>query len=472
MTKQFVSKDKTTNLAPDDAANFYIEKYPQYMNIFESKNAKSRVKESVSAFDIIGMGRQLDSFNDYRRFCESQSNLSSLGVIPEIALDVITSVGTLSVIPLLASTQPLAEEHGVVYFKQRTAGSTGNGYTIGDVIADPRSLDNVSRDTAGFGSNQTTIEIPTVAATLTYTGTLATKLRPYKVNILSSVSGAIQDNGKGKLIGYGVQGEINYETGAYTIVFKEDPGAGVLSAIIDRDVDAQEDLESIRNRLDSKEIRARIWALKTDVGAFANFAFANRFKRNPSDETAQDLTDELVRTMNTAAVEELIKAIIPLDPAKVPTWKTTPSAGVGAADHKTGFIDTLATAERILHEQSGVNTINRIVAGIDAAQAIRGMPSFVPDTSAAVNSVGLYGYLDGVPVIRASHVLDDKQAVVLGNAGGYFNAPLVHAPYMPLMITSTVQSPNNPFRSTQAAGIWAGLTAVNPNLATYINFTA
>ena len=35
---------------------------------------------------------------------------------------------------------------------------------------------------------------------------------------------------------------------------------------------------------------------------------------------------------------------------------------------------------------------------------------------------------------------------------------------MPLMMTNTVQSVDNPFRSAQAAGIWSAFTSVNPNL--------
>ena len=32
------------------------------------------------------------------------------------------------------------------------------------------------------------------------------------------------------------------------------------------------------------------------------------------------------------------------------------------------------------------------------------------------------------------------------------------------MVTNTVQHANNPFRNTMAAGVWAGIKTVNPNL--------
>ena len=49
-------------------------------------------------------------------------------------------------------------------------------------------------------------------------------------------------------------------------------------------------------------------------------------------------------------------------------------------------------------------------------------------------------------------------------ATNYFNAPMIYAPYMPLFITGTVQSADNPFRSATAAGEWSAMKVVNPCL--------
>lgn len=461
-------KTKLNNAArPDDLANMFLDKYPQHINLLESHSAKTRVGESVSSYDVIALGQKLDAFSQYQRWCESQ-NLASLGVIPEIALDVITAVSTTSILPLLASTQVMAEEHGVVYFKQQRAGNTAGGYTVGDVISDPRALDNPA--TGGFGSGKKTINLGQVAnGTTEYTFQAGVyPLRPYKVEVMSTAFGQMRDDGAGKLIGYGVGGTVNYATGEIKLNIQDPAAAADVVAVVDLDMDDTETIDSIRTALDSKEIRARIIALKTDTGAFANYAFSQRFNRSASDETAQDLTDELTRILNTEAILTLARAVpTAADPA---TWKITPGAGVGALDHKTGFVDVIAKAERNMHLQSGVSSANRLVAGINAAAVIRGMPGFVPAAEMSLNSVGLYGYLDGVPVIRASHVLDDNQALTVGNVGGYFNAPLVEAPFMPLMMTDTIESSSNPFKGTRAAAVWTGLEAVNPNLVSYINF--
>ena len=78
---------------------------------------------------------------------------------------------------------------------------------------------------------------------------------------------------------------------------------------------------------------------------------------------------------------------------------------------------------------------------------------------------------DGIPVIRATGVVGDDDMYFVANSGNYFNAPLVYAPYMPLMITSTIQDSRNPFRSRTAAGEWSAMKAVNPNLVIKLTIT-
>lgn len=271
-----------------------------------------------------------------------------------------------------------------------------------------------------------------------------------------------KDDYHGKILGFGFSGTIDYDTGAVTLVFDKDPAAEVaVSVMYDVDVDTAKALDKIKGSLLTKDIRARIWALAADVGAFASFAFNQRFGRSAVDEVAQDLTDELTRTMNTAAIKELYANAVGNT-----EWNAQPSQYVGYAEHKLTFIDSIAQAEKNLHINSGANIANRYVAGSSAAAILRGMPNFVLADNASTVSVGLYGTLDGVPVIRATGVMPDNEMLVISNAGNYFNAPLAYAPFMPLMVTNTVQSVNNPFSSTQAAGIWAGLTCLNQNLIT------
>lgn len=97
---------------------------------------------------------------------------------------------------------------------------------------------------------------------------------------------------------------------------------------------------------------------------------------------------------------------------------------------KLTFIDAVAQAESVLYQQSGASLANRFIAGKSAAATLRGMPNFELASDVATVSVGLFGYYDGVPVIRASGVngLDDDDILLVSNAGNYFAAPLAYAP--------------------------------------------
>lgn len=443
-------------------AGFYGKKYKDYFRIYESMGIHRRINESVNPWEMAALGQQLDQFQNYKTFCENNANLASLGVIPQIALDVITaSVGT-SIIPLLASVQPMKEEHGIVYYKQIRAAQEAGGYTKDQVIVDPLHRDNPGDGTFGAQRKQETL-FTTTASTTTYEGNLGVvPVRPGFVEINVPGVGYGKDDYHGKILGFGFSGTVDYETGAVEITFETAPDADIKAAVMyDVDIDSAKSLDKIKGSLLTKDIRARVWALAADVGAFASFAFNQRFGRSAVDEVAQDLTDELTRTMNTAAIKELYANAV-----GNASWDAQPSQYISYADHKMTFVDAIAQAEKNLHMNSGANVANRYVAGASAAAVLRGMPNFQVADNASTVSVGLYGTLDGVPVIRATGVMPDNEMLVISNAGNYFNAPLAYAPFMPLMVTNTVQSVNNPFSSTQAAGVWAGLTTLNQNLIT------
>lgn len=98
----------------EDLAGLYAKKYRGYFDAYESMGIHRKINESVNPWEMAALGQQLDQFRNYKTFCENNANLAALGVIPQIALDVITaSVGT-SIMPLLASVQPMKEEHGIV----------------------------------------------------------------------------------------------------------------------------------------------------------------------------------------------------------------------------------------------------------------------------------------------------------------------------------------------------------------------
>ena len=456
-----MSKNRELNeQSVDLMAEGYHKKYKTLVEAYEKGAQKTRIGESLSSFEIAALGQQLDQFEDYRKFQESMSNLGALGAVPQVASEVIVAANANSIIPLLASVQPVKEEHTIVYFKTTTT----NDKTYQDskgVIADPRTL----------GAARVKLPLPNKVSSTNKTvqGNIDAKylpLRPRYVEVNVDGVGFGKDDGEGHFVAFGFEGTIDYATGAYKIVV--DPAATitdekVVTIIADRDVDSANEITKVQTQLQTTDITAEVMALATDMGHFASFAFQNRFGKTAIDEVATDLTQELTRVMNTRAVTELSSTAKQTDIK----FNRTPPASVSYAEHKLSFVDTIAEAEIALHKASGANAINRIIVGSTAAATLRGMPDFVMDEDASRVAVGLYGYYDGIPVIRATNVkgvADGDMVCINNNDSNYFNAPLVYAPFMPLMVTNTVQHANNPFRNTMAAGVWAGIKTVNPNL--------
>jgi hypothetical protein len=464
-----MSKNRELNeQSVDLMAEGYHKKYKTLVEAYEKGAQKTRIGESLSSFEIAALGQQLDQFEDYRKFQESMSNLGALGAVPQVASEVIVAANANSVIPLLASVQPVKEEHTIVYFKTTTTNDKTYQNTKG-VISDPRDLDNPGDGT--LGAARVKLPLPNkVSGTVKIAqGNIDSKylpLRPRYVEVGIDGVGFGKDDGEGHFVAFGFEGTIDYATGAYKIVV--DPtatitGDKVVTIIADRDVDSANEITKVQTQLQTTDITAEVMALATDMGHFASFAFQNRFGKTAIDEVATDLTQELTRVMNTRAVTELATT------AKQTTieFDRTPPTSVSYAEHKLSFVDTIAEAEIALHKASGANAINRIIVGSTAAATLRGMPDFVMDEDASRVAVGLYGYYDGIPVIRATNVkgvADGDMVCINNNDSNYFNAPLVYAPFMPLMVTNTVQHANNPFRNTMAAGVWAGIKTVNPNL--------
>ena len=110
MANEELLESKTTQ-----KADMYFEKYRTQVEGLE-KSLLSKVR-SISHYDVAALGLQLDQFEAFRTMCEEDGNTNLLGKLPNIALDVITLIHGTSIIPVVASVQPIEEEQGIVYFK-------------------------------------------------------------------------------------------------------------------------------------------------------------------------------------------------------------------------------------------------------------------------------------------------------------------------------------------------------------------
>lgn len=453
------------------------QRYAPQMEALHHDSMLSKVR-AITAYDEYALGKQLEQWDMYKAMCEADGSVSDLGTIPRVAQDVITIAYGTSVAPLIASVQPIGEEHGIVYYKEVVAQYGRGNVTTGDTLVNvDQGMQHVpSGFTAGYIEDEA-IGV-TVSGTTAYTNASTgcstidnTAIRPNTVTIevaLTAGTLSLTDDGDGNLIGVGISaGTVTYATGAWTLTLSSDPGEAVaITASYEQMMETATNLPSIQYQLATKNIRARVYALRGTLGLFKSFGLRKRFGLVAEDELAIDLTNEI----NAEVAAQLITKLY-ANAVSEESWSKVPPTGISYTEHKETFKDTLADCETNLLTNSGRGVITTIIAGAGACAVISTLPGFVKQFDGA-NIAGphLFGTLDGISVIRCPSTvgaLSSLRGLILYKGPSVFEAPAVYAPYMPLVVTSTIGvTGNNPLMSQRAAALWAGVDVLVNRFAT------
>jgi len=274
-----IDENAIVHRADNKAEQFFSNpKYKPFIESLEKDSALSKVR-SITSYDVYALGHQLHQFENYVQMCEEDGTVNQLGKIPNVALDVITVAYGSSPLSVAASVQPVEEEQGTIYYKDVVAQTTRGGVTTGDVMSTPNQMDQNIYD--GYSGDIATQTLDTtVALTLTYGGVVTNApLRKERVIVtVPSLGLTATDNGNGFLIGYNLQGTIDYATGAITVEFATNPGVGAAIVVQSaQDFEGAPDIPKIVFQLKSKSIMSRIWALKSTVGLEQSYAFETSF---------------------------------------------------------------------------------------------------------------------------------------------------------------------------------------------------
>ena len=383
---------------------------------------------------------------------------------------MITAVQGASILPVIASVQPIDEERGSVYFKQiRHATTKGTG-TAGQVVVDPRTGVTTSQ---GYASN--ILEAVTIATsasgTVSYTATLVGPIKRESFVIsLATTNVQGKDVGNGAIWGAGVSGTIDYITGVVTLTFAADPGAGkAIVATYQQNYELSTDLPQIDSFYDSKSVMARVYALKGTIGMLQSYGMTKRFGMVAEDELAKDLVQEINREIGGDMIRKLANVALGLT-----TWSRTPPAGVSYFEHKQTFKDALQQAEATIVGNAGRGTISVLVVGKDTAAIIATLPGFQKLSDGTTLGSHVYGTLDGVTVVRViePNILGGYEGLALWKGQSPWEAAAVYAPFMPLSVTDALPQAPNPLISMKAAAVWCGVETLVPQYVTKFNVIA
>lgn len=449
-------------------ADHYYKKYRTHMQILENHSPLAKIR-GINLHDYVALGEQLDQFTNYLNFVNESGSVADLGKIPDIALDVISASYGASIVPLIASVQPIEEERGIIYYKTLKAQDSRGNVTAQQItqgaLAAPQAYP------VGYANeNQTVILGATTSGVMSYSGDLsAFKVRPRTVNINVNTATPIRaiDDGAGNILGVGLQGTINYATGAVVVGFIADPGQGkTISVTFADDYEESGNFPRVQSVLESSDINSEIFVLGSEVGIFKAYSMKKRFGSLAEDELMQDLTNEVTAELANTLISRLTQAYVGTPIA----WsKTPPNDQIAYVEHKLEIKDKIAAAEAGIVAKAGRGIGNVIIAGIGAVGILQTLPGFVKEVFMNVGP-GVVGYLDGSPVIRAPQI-STLDIYVIYKGTGFFDAPAVYAPYMPLFVTKTMRVPNNLLKREGVAAVWAGMKVTCPNFIEKIVIT-
>jgi hypothetical protein len=450
----------------------YFEKYKDYMEFYESKSTIAKTR-GVTNEDLFALGTQLEQYDNFQEFSESNGGYGDLGVLPNIALDVITASTAQSPIPLFASIQPLQEQQGTIYFKNVVAETTRGGVTDNDKLVDP--IHGRVKRTTQFAGEEISGEVLGNAdgSTTAFSGSVAyAPIRKREVEVhfeVGGTAGKLIDDGQGNLIGVGGSGVVNYEDGTISVNFLNAPDAGDITLTYATNFEALTEIPTIRSEFDSLPVRAKTYALRSDVGLFKSYSLGKRFGINIEETMAKDLTQEL-----TTEVASNVVMTAYLASTGNTDWSKTAPSGISFTEHKLTFFDALAYAEsEILSNAGRSGGASALIAGHQATALIRTLPGFKPAGDLnAVLGTHFFGTLDGRPVLRSS-VMPDSEIIMVSKGTSMFDTSVVYAPYLPLFVTNMSDGiDHNPLKSQKGVALQAGMLAPVPTLITKITIVA
>jgi len=290
----------------NQAAETYYEKYGPQMEALEKHSPLARLR-NVNASDIVNVGLQLDQFQQYMHFMKEAGTITDLGILPRVALDIITTTYGMSIIPVLCSVQPIEEEQGTIYYKATKATATRGNVTADDILRQAVGVpDTYARGYAGekishqLGTTTDDLQQYTgnVDDPLTPTNTVPVRPRSVRFDFytdpnegtpLANGPWYCTDDGEGNLLGVRCWGTIDYSDGAY-VINTEDPDSSDAIIWVEYATDF-ENIEGLIPQINmttlSTDIRAEIFVLGSEIGIFKIYAMKKRFGLVAEEEGAE-----------------------------------------------------------------------------------------------------------------------------------------------------------------------------------------
>jgi len=454
----------------------YEEEFDQVAQTPAFQSHEGFAGREFTRYDAYQLGKQLEAYSMYEMFCRENASASELGQLPNIAMDLISTSYAISVAPLLSSIQTLGEEKGIIYFKQVKAVDSRIDRTAGDVFAN--ATEGIKNGLNKYGAEYVENEVAGKTASGTTTYNLTLDNIPIRSNhevviTIAKTSGTIIGRViDGEILSNGsMTGTLSYTTGDLKLVLAEDPGeAKDILVSYYQDFEKSDDIPEIMMELTSTDIAAVVLALKMKISTMKAFQFNNRFGKVAEDDALQDLAGAMADIESREVIRKL-SALADITGNTLTFSKDVPE-GISEYEHRQAFRYVLGAADSNINYNAGRGYANRYVAGHIACQYLASLPKFVRTTENIAVGPHVFGYLEGVPVIRTKYIPTNDIICSYLNPISPFEAPVVTGTYMPIFITSTMQVGENPLQNQRAIASWKGFKGVVSQFVQRISLTS
>jgi hypothetical protein len=475
----------------------YVQLFPeQYEKFADSERAKIK---GLNENDLYTLGRTFEQQIMTKQMNE-EVTFAQLGATPTLAFDFITAMFGKSVIPYIASEQVIDEVQGLVYFENIVAQGvkhrvvTPNGDATVEVKDAYTGRGNIEPgDVLGRGAGAPDKYPQGYAGEMVYgeqldaTGVVDGSAKEFELTLLNAPirrnyvkviakvlnsAGAEQkvigiDDGKGNIIGGGIVGTVDYETGALKLTYTLAPEAD--THIIANYATNFElgTLPSIATELDSKFVRANVYGLQTDTSIISSYMMGKRFNFDMQQRAVQLLQEHILNEITT---ELLFKIALAYEEAgETDTiFNMALPAGVSQQAHFNGVDYTFSIVGQKMARRSGKGTLSVALAGPDACAFLGQLAKFkkIGESTAFATVYGVYD--DSTIVIRCPQleqfdaVNGSKSIYFLYKGENPFDAAAVYAPYMPLVGVEDLPVPTALLNRRSAVASMAAVDVVVP----------
>ena len=266
----------------------------------------------------------------------------------------------------------------------------------------------------------------------------------------------VKDDGKGKLVGSGFTGKIDYQSGLITF---DSETLNDLEVSYNYDnMSAPVDAPEINLQIKSTPIVAKSRKLKALYSFDAAFDLSNDYGMQMNNELVAYSASEINHEIDGEIMNDLLRSAT----AKQTTFSATVRDGISLRDHNEAFNNVIVEAGNNIFQATKMANASYIIAGVGVCNIIESLSNFKP-VGAGLNPVGphLVGHLGNKPVYKDPYYPADVYLV--GYKGqGLFESGYLYCPYMPVMSTQLLM--DETFTGKRGFATSYGKKVVNGNM--------